>query len=378
MISLNIAYFSPIHWSFLKQRPQHLAEEFSKDSNVCFIEPSVSFMHSVRHRNNNCYPLEYQINNTLKVVRPDGRYRLPKFFDLVDVMGLNLWHEKKSLQPIIQAADVIWISSPLYFGYISNTKKPIIYDKMDEYDKLTTNTLLKHLILRNESKLLQRADLVFASSQRLYDDLLVQTNNVHLIRNGLDSSLCQKRKNDINTKTIDKLKELRKNGDNTLFGYIGAVDHWFDYEAIQLILNHSPDYHVVIVGHNNLPRVDHANLHYVASVPKHELGAIISEFDICLYPFRQSDWLDTIDPVKIYEYLSFNKPVISVKSLETSRFAEYVQLYETYNEFIEILDRLALLIGPFLTEQQLQQFIEENSWSTRANEMQEHIKRFLF
>ncbi|WP_429350231.1 hypothetical protein [Paenibacillus sp. 4624] len=371
---MNIAYFSPIHWSFLKQRPQHLAEEFSKHDHVFFIEPSVSLLHSIRHRNNDCRPLEYQVSDTLKVVRPDGRYRLPKFFDLVDVTGLNLWHEQKSLQSIIQAADIIWISSPLYYGYILNSKKPIVYDKMDKYDQLTTNPFLKRLILKNESKLLQRANLVFASSKQLYDDLVVQTNNVKLIRNGLDSSLCWKRGSEKEPEVLNKLKNLKGYSNVTLFGYVGAVDHWFDYEAIQLILNYSPNFHVVIVGYNNLPRINHDNLHYIDSVPKQELAEIIPQFDVCLYPFRQTDWLDTIDPVKIYEYLSFNKPVISVRSMETVRFADYIQIYGTYNEFVEILDRIPVLSVPFLAEEQLHQFIDENSWTMRAEEVREHFQ----
>ena len=58
-------------------------------------------------------------------------------------------------------------------------------------------------------------------------------------------------------------------------------------------------------------------------------------------PIQKGPILDTINPVKIYEYLAVNKPVIAVRSRETEKFKDIILLYDNLRE----LERMA--IGPF-------------------------------
>ncbi|MFD2672021.1 hypothetical protein [Marinicrinis sediminis] len=373
---MNIVYFAPIRWDFLKQRPQHIAEELSQYYKVCFVEPSISIINSLVYKNDDYKPRDFNISENLRVLRPSGKFRLPKIFELVDFVGFNLIYEKIYLKEIMEQADLIWLGSPIFYSLIEKTKKSIIYDKMDEHGKLVENYLMKQLIEKNEKKLLKRADLILASSRYLYEQIQLIEESVELVRNGLDQSICMIDPNAANNRLSHEIKKIKENDKNLIFGYVGTIDHWFDFSVIKQIVNHDDRNKVVIVGHNKLPVLNHPNVFYFDAVPKDELGLIIKEFDFGLYPFKQGDLLDTIDPVKIYDYLSFNKAVIAVSSTETSRFEGKVNLYTNDKELNDILkkSRETRYHYPF-TESETKCFINENSWSNRTSIIIDYMKK---
>lgn len=91
---------------------------------------------------------------------------------------------------------------------------------------------------------------------------------------------------------------------------------------------------------------------------------MIEQFDVCLYNFKRNDLLDTINPVKIYEYLALNKPVLAVKSMETSQFGDRLMLYDKPEDVKKIL--LAGWNCPFRSEDELNEFVGGNSWESRV------------
>ena len=374
---MNILYFSPILWNDLKQRPQHIAEELSLYHNIYYIEPSVSLIKSIITKTDLHKCSEFIVNENLIVIRPSGKYRLPKSIDLIDVFGINNICEKKQLKPLIDKCQIVWLGSPIYYSLVKDFKnKKIVYDKMDDYVALTRNRLLKKLIHKNENELIKRADIIFASFWLFYEEIKTKGKSVFYINNAvdpkfLDSGCCNHSETIIST--IKDLKEYNK----IIFGYIGTVDHWFDYKAIDTILNYSKDFHVFIVGKNCMDKLSHERIYYYDSVPKDELAGVITKFDYCLYTFKKNEFLDTIDPVKMYEYLSLNKKIIAVQSAETYRFREYISLYNNYNELEELVSCLERVRTPFNSIRDVHNFISNNNWEKRVVFIDEIITELL-
>jgi len=98
-------------------------------------------------------------------------------------------------------------------------------------------------------------------------------------------------------------------------------------------------------------------------ISKDQLPEIIAGFDICLYPFKKNNFLDTIDPVKIYEYLALNKPVLAINSQEIKKFNKLIETYDDYNELEKKLNKI---IPPPFSEEERINFIKENSWYSRV------------
>lgn len=100
---------------------------------------------------------------------------------------------------------------------------------------------------------------------------------------------------------------------------------------------------------------------------------MIAGFDVCIYPFKQDDLLDTINPVKIYEYLAVNKPIIAVESAETKPLARQKGVY-CYRDR-EKLRALSTQIpaAPLEEESQRRQFIADNCWRARGRIVEEYL-----
>ena len=358
---MKFLYFSPIMWDDLKQRPQHIAEELARDNNVLFVEPSVSYIKGLK---SGYYRKRYlNVNDNLDVIRFSGKFRIPKS---LDVFGINKYFERKKILKYLTKEHIIWLGTPISYSYVEFYEENfIIYDKMDDYASLTKNNLLKKTILFYEKKLLNRADMILTSSNFMFSNLIKKYKNVKLIKNGISKEF-------INPKIIvpDDYKKIifaiRENG-KKIFGYIGTIDYWFDFKILDIILE-NPSNVVVLVGKFNLKPSYHENLYCFESVEKRMIPGVLGSFDYCLYPF-ECDFIDTIDPVKIYEYIAMNKIVLAKKSLETENFVNKVFLYNDYKEFSDLIFEINRFTKPFSDCKSKESYINSNLWERKIREI---------
>jgi len=369
---LKIIYFSPIYWSDLKQRPQHLAEELAKmpGVHITFVEPSISIFNSMVRKNFNFKRKEQTINDCLQIFRPSGSLRLPRSIESLDIFHLNQWFEKRQLQELVSSADIIWLGSPVFYPLVKHhNAKKIVYDRMDDYVFLTNNALMKNLLKKWELQLLARADLVISTSNYLHRNSQTLSKQSYLVKNAVDIAILNI---NVDSLVVSELIRLKNEG-YYIFGYVGAIDHWFDMEAIKAITEFDEKFVVCLVGKNNLFSnfEQHSGIKYYESVPKSEIGAIIGAFDVCLYPFlMNSERIDTINPVKIYEYLSLNKVILAVESEETRLLKqEGVYLYSSLEHIREHLSVVDTLREPFSNQIILEDFVINNNWKARTQEI---------
>lgn len=369
----KILYFSPILWNDLKQRPQHIAEELSKYYKIYYVEPSISILNSIINKNELYKKNNIEINSNLKVIRTSGNFRLPKSFEIFDLFNLNTLYERSQLKKLIEECEIIWVGSPIFYNLIKNyNDKKIIYDKMDDYIYLTKNKFLKKLLYKNETELVKNATFIFTTCTVFYENIKQINKNVYIVNNGVDINFVNKIVHNKENQVAREIEKLKKEG-KVAFGYIGTIDHWFDYEAIKKIINYNKDFHVVFVGKCNIDKINHKNVHYYEPVNKDKLPEIIESFDYCLYTFKINDFINTIDPVKVYEYLSLNQKVIAAMNDELNKFSRILNLYKNYKELHELLDNIRKIKSPFYKKQDLLEFIIENSWSGKVENIIEII-----
>src|SRR5207249_1991775 len=99
-----------------------------------------------------------------------------------------------------------------------------------------------------------------------------------------------------------------------------------------------------------------------------EVPDCIRAFDACLIPYRVGDQALAIDPLKLYEYLAFGKPIVSVEIPSVRPFGEVVRLGRTHEEFLVQLAEAAREKDDVLAARR-RSLARENTWEQRAEEI---------
>lgn len=356
---MKILYFAPLAFCDLKQRPQEIAVALSEKHEVWYVEPTISFIGALKNKYLNCHTNAYDLSPTLHVIRLEGRFSLPIRLQFLDPLHLNTVLERKQLSMLFKECDVIWIGYEVWERLLpASLTGLLVYDKMDDNDKLSSEQIIQKFLIRSEKQLIKKCDLIFVTARQFLERLNA-VSNVYLVPNGL---CYQPPKKD---------NRIREN-DKKVFGYVGKISHWFDSNAIIKLAEANPDCDIVLVGPYDSPDIQCSNVKYIGSVPKEEVPDWICSFDVCLYPFKQNELLDTINPVKIYEYLAYNKPVLAVNSKEMQAFKDLIYLYDNYDEFISLSHSNLTL--PFEDEAKRKGFLNRNSWDCRVKQIEQIIE----
>ena len=357
---MKILYFSPIEYQGLKQRPQYIAEGLAREHEVTYVDPTVSMMKFLLKGGERPGGYTYRVNEHLKVVRLNGTFSVHRSLEALG--GWIAFSERLQLRKFLREADLVWIGYCPWYSLLKGYRGAVVYDKMDDDIQITKNGLLKKLIRKVESRLVDRADLLFVTAQKFYDEFRKKGKHPYVVPNAVDQSAM-----------VCPDNQGREKLPGRVFGYVGMISHWFDVDAIRTILDADSCDRVVLVGPSEIELPVHPHLICTGRVPKEDVDEWIQKFDVCLYPFQRRPLIDTIDPVKIYEYLAQNKPVLAADSLEMNKFGPLIFTYRTQKQLRELAGRN--LPAPFGCQEQRLRFVEKNCWEARVSIITEALNK---
>ncbi len=368
----KILYLSLVDWYWIKQRPQHFAEILSRDNMITYICVKDLIMdrslRSHEDEDENLYKSVFNINQNLKVVRIT---LVPKYKKYEMVVKLNEWIYRQVLLRLDKKMkyDFIYITHPNQYSKIPAKllkKKALIYDCMDNY--LEFGGINKEQFLRNENAILDRCKHAIVSSKNLYQKLIERRNGINdkisIINNGVDLERFQSEK--ITDKDEDT---IIRNNTHVKIGYIGTVSHWLNINLIKKAALHYKDFDFYLIGplDDNIDLSDSNNIILTGTQPYYTIPKILSHLDVAIMPFYKNELVLSVNPVKIYEYLSLGKPVIALKYEETEVFGDLIYTYDTDNEFEEKI-QAALHEDKSKYEKRIT-FAKQNSWVNRVNDL---------
>lgn len=215
--------------------------------------------------------------------------------------------------------------------------------------------------------MINKADILFTTSDTLYDIRKHQHTNIHIVRNG-----CFPEKANTNYPVPEDLKPFKETGKPVLL-FSGALAYWCD---LQLVEKLGKKYQVVIVG---LPwAIDKIpeSVHYLGKKKYDELQAYYQHCDVSLLPFKRCQVSDYSNPIKMYEAMVFGKPTVSTDIPEALIYPEAVLPSKNHFEFINNIEK-AIEIGKDQEYQtKLKCIANENSWEQRFNLIHNAINQF--
>ncbi|MCI0337267.1 MAG: glycosyltransferase [Acidobacteria bacterium] len=328
----DVICFSIVDWSFRFQRPQQLMAQFAARGHRTFYL-NVSQFRSVYAQPKFAVR---EIRENLIEVQIAARSQLSIYHRAVEGEELEFvmssLDELRSAYNINEAIGYVMIPS---WGKAARAAQQswgwrIIYDCMDEWENFPG---ISPLLTETEKQLVLDCDLLVVTGKRLYDKWQKFQRPTVLARNATDYDFYAER-----CKSNDLLPDTQY----PMIGYFGAIADWFDIDLMADIAELRPNFTFVLLG--GVFDVDVSRLRVIPNVillgqkPYESMPQYLHHFDACIIPFKINSITEATDPVKLYEYLSGGKPVVSVNLPELEPHRNYVYIANGAADFAEKLD----------------------------------------
>lgn len=356
----KILYLMHIDWDWIKQRPQYIAEGLAKQYDV-----TVMYIYN--------YRIKHTSHKGHVKLRPiyflPVRFHKMSFFKYIDI--LRFQHVvKKYIEK--ENPSYIYITFPELIEYIPKSYKGmIIYDCMDDHIAMEKDSRNRKRIINDEEESVRRCKLLLVSSNHLKKVLLGRYNldglRILVVRNGFKGPI-------LNMNNNNNEKET-----NTYeISYFGTISDWFNFEYLQKSLNDFPNLTYKIIGpvSGNVSVPHNNRIKFVGIVKHNDLFQEIESSDALMMPFKVNDVIESVDPVKLYEYINFNKNIITIKYNEVERFSDFVYFYKNYSEFKNKLNMMIKNREVKYSNGERIEFLNENGWDNRVSELSELLKTF--
>lgn len=274
-------------------------------------------------------------------------------------------------------ASVALVVTPAWSPWLAELPfAKVVYDCIDKAVVHAPTPAHHALYARWESELIERADAAVVTVSALQRHLHSKRAELPttLIRNGVDAAWFRARAAE--TPRPADVPATEK----TIVGFVGALYDWIDWDLIATAARTLRDCAFVFVGPigdaacaATLRGID--NITLLGRRPYETVPAYMNAFDVCWVPFKQNRVAEAADPVKIYEYLSLGKPVVTTPVGDAVDFGEVVSIGRTAEEIAAML-REAGEAGDAGRGERLA-FADRNTWSARAAEYADFARRLF-
>lgn len=346
----------------LFQRPQHIANNLSK--NRCLVFYEVTTMTD-----------NIKTINKLK----DNLYLIN--FNNIMLNKLLMEELKKVDKPkYIQLYSTDWkLSVSNIEDYIKNGYK-FIYEYIDHLsaELAGTKDLPKNIIDKYNYVMNNEDVYVVVTAKVLEEDVISKRGNKNLVlsSNGVDYDFFTYFDDDYEFE--DEFKKILNNG-KPIMMYYGALAKWFDYDLIRKI-DKTNKYNIVLFGIKYDSSYDESgidslnNVYFLGSRDYKILKNYANKSDILTIPFLLNDITKATSPVKIFEYMALHKPIV-ITDLYECRNYESVLISKNHDEFINNLDKSLKLKNNKKYISLLDKEAKLNDWSNKAKAIIDLIKK---
>lgn len=248
----------------------------------------------------------------------------------------------------------------------------VVYHRVDEFSQFPGTD--QEAILRMERRLMEKADILIVSSQRLYETTCSHHPRTFLVSHGVDLEHFRTACNG-DTCVPEDLRFIPP----PIIGFWGLIADWVDLGLVRFLAESRPDWSFVMLGKIEAevgPLKALPNLHFLGARDYRLLPAYGRGFAVALLPFVLSQLTLAANPLKLREYLAAGLPVVSTAIPEAASFPGLVRIGRTREEILEHIQELLNqgCRGPQLT---ISQALEEESWDHKVEDLSRIVESVL-
>lgn len=242
----------------------------------------------------------------------------------------ELFSAKKVKEVLKRDFDVHLNYNTLISGYFASKRIKTVYDLADDLTAMVRASPQIPVLLRPFGGIIgdfmmdtniKRSERVTVTTDALMRSYNIPNARCEVIPNGVDTTLFRDRS--------DTKEELGLGG--FVIGYVGVLREWVDLKPVFLALKDlDPEITMLVVGKEgefeenvNLAKRCgvQARVVFTGMVSYTEVPKYISAMDICLIPFARGAISENALPLKLFEYMACEKPVIATELAGVKRVA---------------------------------------------------------
>lgn len=232
--------------------------------------------------------------------------------------------------------DILWFDSPL-FGFLLDA---IIYKKsilrIADYSK--GFNAVSDVQFNAEINIANKVDTVIYTAKNLKEKYaeIKDKSKMKYVPNGIDLDFFKAADRSL-PQELEDIPEPR-------VIYVGAIHDWFDVDLVYYCAKNLSNYNFIIIGPEQkdlslLKKLK--NIHILGSIPYAKIPAFLYNSQVGIIPFNVKDYPDlvnSINPLKMYEYLACGLKVVSVEWEQINDMNDIINLVTTKDEFVNAIE----------------------------------------
>ncbi|MBF8266859.1 MAG: UDP-glycosyl transferase/glycogen phosphorylase [Dehalococcoidia bacterium] len=390
----DIICIAPNPWDDIWRRRHQLMSRFARGNRVLYVEPARFILFALLNRKGLVSLLKGRFYSRQE---GDNLFILSQYLMLpFEQTGLrrgssvikriNDWFciamLKGTLRRLKFKKPILWVYYTSRSGdFVGKCgEKLVICDVFDRYAAFPYNRndpWLKQFIDREDANLIERADVVFASSELLHTHCQGFSENVHLVSNGADTVLAD---------SVPVSPADTANIPHPVLGYVGGIFDKLDFDLLRHLAEEHPKWSILMVGptgaasEEDEKRIsslrEKGNVFFVGSKHRKELPGYYETIDVALMPYELTEHTDHIFPLKMFEYMAFRKPIVSTDIPAARQFPGIISIAHSREQFAETVSQL---LGDD-NGSRIQQGVaiaQQNSWDQKVKDISQVIRDCL-
>ena len=372
-------------WYHHPHSKAHLMRKFARAGNKVIFVNSISMglpglahkdlLPRIKRKLGSYSKLARQTEDGITVVSPAS---LP-FFGSATARKLNRQMIGAQIRKLAKSRGltkpILWIAIPTAAEMIGAfDESAIIYQVSDKYDANTMDHATDPALIRKlHEQAIDRADLVFYSGRKLFDEATRGRDHSYLLEQGVDYERWSKVTTLSIAPEIDKIPHPR-------LGYFGVIEPWLvDQELIKRAARERPSWQWIFIGNRSrgIEIEDLPNTHFLPPVQYEELPAYAAGFDVCVLPWETEQAFTSYgSAIKVREYLASGKPVVISPLPEYEPMGDVLRIARSRDEFLRLVED-ALNENDESASAKRQAAVASGTWDARAEWVSGLIEKTL-
>ena len=297
---------------------------------------------------------------------------LPNSFGLG--RAFNDWTARRHVSRVARSVGMtrplLWLNPHFSVSMVGKMDEcAVIYDVTDDWTAFAESPEELRLVTQQDAALCQAADAVIVCSERLLSMKRGLAKNVHLIPNGVDVA----HYNSVLDRTA-ALPSCAAVLERPVLGYTGTVHpSRVNVALLEAIARKFKQGSIVLVGPDHLSPDQRArldalgNVHRLGPVPYAEVPGYMRAFDVSIVPHCVTPFTESLNPIKLWEYLAAGKPIVSTNVAGFRSYPAHVRIAANADEFLTEVSA-ALAEDPAKAEERRHE-ARSHSWDSRIDDV---------